>query len=136
MLTYAMLKAAASVAVPPAWSADQSLPILLSGGGGRYVWAINNQVFPQADPITITRDRLIRFQLSNQSMMPHPMHLHGHFFQIENGTGRGPLKDTVLIDAMQQMAVTWVSDNPGQWAFHCHNIYHAETGMMRVVSIR
>ena len=136
MLQYTMLKAAAGLVVPPNWNPDQSLPLLLSGGGGRYVWAINNQVFPKAEPIAIPRERLIRFQLANQSMMPHPMHLHGHFFQLENGTGRGPLKDTVLIDAMQRMTLNWVSDNPGQWAFHCHNIYHAETGMMRVVSIR
>ena len=135
LLSYGMLKAAPGLAVPPRWSPDQSLPIQLSGGNGRYEWAINNQVFPRADQIAVQSNRLISFQMSNTSMMPHPMHLHGHFFQLENGTGRGPLKDTVLVDAMQQMTVNWVSDNSGKWAFHCHNIYHAETGMMRVVNI-
>lgn len=63
------------------------------------------------------------------------MHLHGHFFQLANGTGRGPWKDTVLIDPMQQLTVNWLSDNPGLWAFHCHNAYHLATGMMRLVNI-
>jgi multicopper oxidase len=79
--------------------------------------------------------QLIRFQFESKSMMPHPMHLHGHFFQIDNGTGRGPLKDTVLIDPMQKLPVNWISDNPGSWAFHCHNRYHEDAGMMRIVKV-
>lgn len=73
---------------------------------------------------------------TNMSMMPHPMHLHGHFFQVDNGTGRGPLKDTVLVDPMQQLTINWISDNPGLWAFHCHNAYHQGAGMMRVVDVK
>jgi FtsP/CotA-like multicopper oxidase with cupredoxin domain len=135
MLTYAMLKAAPGTFVPPADTPDQTIPILLSGGMGQYVWRMNNQVSQHADRISVQENRLIRFQFHNQSRMPHPMHLHGHFFQLDNGTGRGPLKDTVLVDPMQQMTVNWISDNPGSWAFHCHNVYHQDAGMMRVVQV-
>lgn len=135
MLTYGMLQAAPGLVVPPAETPDQVLPIQLSGGNGQYTWKINGQVFNQADLITIQKLSLIQFAYQNNSMMPHPMHLHGHFFQLENGTGRGPLKDTVLIDAMQSMKINWVSDNVGTWAFHCHNVYHQEAGMMRFVRV-
>ena len=67
--------------------------------------------------------------------MPHPMHLHGHVFRVENGTGRGPIKDTVLVEPKERLAIEWVADNPGNWAFHCHQVYHAERGMTRVVKI-
>ncbi|GHO84075.1 multicopper oxidase family protein [Dictyobacter formicarum] len=136
MLTYAMLKAASGNDTPLRGQPDQSLPIQLSGGMGQYVWKINDQVFSKADKIAVRKDRLIQFQINNQSIMPHPMHLHGHFFQIDNGTGRGPIKDTVLLDPIQTINITWVSDNPGDWAFHCHNVYHQAAGMMRVVKIR
>jgi FtsP/CotA-like multicopper oxidase with cupredoxin domain len=134
-LTYAMLKAADGLVVPPAGDADTTLPIQLGGGMGRYVWTINGKIFTEAEPFAVQKNRLIRFEFDNQSMMPHPMHLHGHFFQIETGTGQGPLKDTVIIDPMQKLTVNWISDNPGTWAFHCHNIYHAETGMMQVIRV-
>jgi FtsP/CotA-like multicopper oxidase with cupredoxin domain len=97
---------------------------------------INGQTFNHASRIALQQHRWIRFQFQNRSMMPHPMHLHGHFFQVENGTGRGPLKDTVIVDPMQNLAIDWISDNPGAWAFHCHNLYHQESGMMRIVSIQ
>jgi multicopper oxidase len=135
MLTYGMLQAVEGMYTPPGDQPDQNLAIGLSGGNGKYVWQINNQVYAQASQIAIRKDRLIQFQLDNQSMMPHPMHLHGHFFQLENGTGRGPMKDTVIIDPMQKMAISWVSDNPGLWAFHCRNVYHQGTGMMNVVHV-
>jgi multicopper oxidase len=135
MLTYGMLKAAAGIYTPPGSQPDQSLSIGLSGGNGKYIWQINNQVYSQANRVAIQKDRLIHFQFENPSMMPHPMHLHGHFFQIENGTGRGPMKDTVIIDPMQKMTISWVSDNPGLWAFHCHNAYHQGTGMMSVAHV-
>jgi len=135
LLTYAMLKAAPGISTPPAGQPDQTVPVLLSGSMAPYVWKINNQAYPKADQIAIQKNYLIQFQFTNQTMMPHPMHLHGHFFQLDTGTGRGPMKDTVLLDPMQKMKITWVSDNPGLWAFHCHNVYHQAVGMMRVVNV-
>ena len=137
MLDYPMLKAAQGAVTPPSsGTPDITLPVTLSGGSGQYVWKINNQVFPDAERIQLGRNRWIRFEFANSSMMPHPMHLHGHFFQVANGTGRGPLKDTVIVDAMQKLTIDWISDNPGAWAFHCHNAYHQSAGMMRVVQIQ
>ncbi len=137
LLHYSLLKAAPGLVVPPTnGQPDTTLPMQLSGGRGRYVWMINGQTFDHADRIALQQHRWIRFQFQNRSMMPHPMHLHGHFFQVENGTGRGPLKDTVIVDPLQSLSIDWISDNPGAWAFHCHNLYHQESGMMRVVSIQ
>jgi FtsP/CotA-like multicopper oxidase with cupredoxin domain len=135
MLHYNQLRAAQGIYTPPSDTPDQIVPIQLSGGMGQYIWRINNQVFSKADQIMVGKDNLVRFQFESKSEMPHPMHLHGHFFQLENGTGRGPLKDTVLVDPMQTLSVNWVSDNPGLWAFHCHNRYHEMAGMMRVVKV-
>ena len=135
LLQYSMLKAAPGLVVPPHQDPDQIVLVRLSGGMGSYVWKMNDQIFSKAPKIAIGKNSLIRFQFKNENTMPHPMHLHGHFFQVDNGTGRGPLKDTVLVDPMQQVTVNWISDNPGLWAFHCHNRYHEMAGMMRVVNV-
>ncbi|MBX6763379.1 MAG: multicopper oxidase domain-containing protein [Rubrobacteraceae bacterium] len=139
LLLYGMLRAASGVDLPSG-SPDQVTPVTLSGNERRYVWRINGKSFhpgPNAtpDPITAGRNKHIRFEFMNMSMMPHPMHLHGHSFQVDNGTGRGPLKDTAIVDPMQRFAVDWYADNPGDWAFHCHHLYHMEAGMMRVVRV-
>jgi FtsP/CotA-like multicopper oxidase with cupredoxin domain len=63
-------------------------------------------------------------------MMPHPLHVHGHTFQIGPAGGSGPRKDTVLVPAMGAAEVDLTADNPGQWMVHCHNAYHAQAGMM------
>ncbi|MGB3632779.1 MAG: multicopper oxidase family protein [Rubrobacteraceae bacterium] len=113
---------------------DRKLDLTLSGGMGDYVWAIDGQVYPDADPLEIREGEWVRFNLQNRSMMDHPMHLHGHFFQVRNGTGRGPFKDTVIVDSHGNLSIDFVADNPGDWMFHCHNLYHLEAGMARVVS--
>lgn len=115
-------------------SPDRALDLTLAGGHGRYVWAINNQLYPDADPLEVREGEWVRFNLRNRSMMDHPMHLHGHFFQVRNGSGRGPLKDTVTVDSHGSLSIDFVADNPGDWLFHCHNLYHIEAGMARVVS--
>jgi FtsP/CotA-like multicopper oxidase with cupredoxin domain len=131
-----MLEAAPGVVVPAGGrNPDRVVPITLSGGMGQYVWTMNDQAFPQAEQIALERGRFIRFQLYNMSMMSHPIHLHGHSFQVKNGTGHGPLKDTVLVEPMQRLTLDWISDNPGRWAFHCHNLYHMMAGMMRIVKV-
>lgn len=135
LLLYGMLQAAPGLAPPPRAAADRTVPIALGGGMGKYVWTIDDKVFDQAEPLAVRSGGHIRFQINNTSMMPHPMHLHGHFFQVDNGTGRGPLKDTVVVEPMQQLTLDWIADNPGNWAFHCHNLYHQEAGMMRVVKV-
>jgi FtsP/CotA-like multicopper oxidase with cupredoxin domain len=114
---------------------DRTLALTLSGGIGDYVWTIGGQTYPDADPIDVSKGEWVRFHLTNQSMMAHPMHLHGHFFQLQNGTGRGPFKDTVLVEPhMGEARFDFVADNPGDWLFHCHIVYHMESGMARVIS--
>jgi FtsP/CotA-like multicopper oxidase with cupredoxin domain len=133
LLTYRNLRAAGRESFPSG-DPDRTLDLTLSGGHGNYVWAIEGQVYPDADPIEVREGEWIRFNLQNRSMMTHPMHLHGHFFQVENGTGRGPFKDTVMVESHGDLSLDFVADNPGDWLFHCHSAYHMETGMARVVS--
>lgn len=114
---------------------DRTLDLTLSGSMGNYAWMINGQAYPDAEPLGVRKGEWVRFHLTNQSMMAHPMHLHGHFFQLENGTGRGPFKDTVLVEPhMGEATFDFVADNPGDWFFHCHIVYHMESGMARVLS--
>ena len=91
-----------------------------------YAWAINGAAFPDNQPIEITPGERVQVRLTNQTMMTHPMHIHGHTFALPNGVR----KDTVLLTPMQRLDVELQADNPGNWAAHCHNIYHAEAGMM------
>lgn len=135
MLAYDMLEATPDAKTPPAGDPDETIPVSLTGDEESFVWMLNGQVFPEADPIQVSRDRRVRFEFRNETMMPHPMHLHGHFFRVDNGTGGGPIKDTVMVEPMQKLAVDWLADNPGEWAFHCHMLYHQEAGMMRVVKV-
>lgn len=116
-------------------SPDRTHELTLSGGMMQgYDWTINGQHYPGADPLPVRKGEWVRLQLQNMSMMVHPMHLHGHFFQVENGSGSGPYKDTALIDPMGRITFDFVADNPGDWVFHCHNLYHMESGMMRMIS--
>jgi FtsP/CotA-like multicopper oxidase with cupredoxin domain len=79
----------------------------------------------------------VRITLINDTMMPHPIHLHGHFFELVTGHGdHAPRKHTVNVPPGGKMAFDLTADAPGDWAFHCHNLYHMTAGMMRVVTVR
>ena len=80
-----------------------------------------------------THLRGLRLAFQNMTMMFHPMHVHGHTFALTTGGAR---KDTVIVRRLQRVEVDLPADNPGQWATHCHNIYHAEAGMMTTLSHR
>lgn len=112
---------------------DQRLDLVLAGGMMPYRWTINGASFPRTEPLDIEPGERVRLRLRNRSMMFHPMHLHGHTFGLVDGGAR---KDTVIVRPMQSLEVDLDADNPGQWALHCHNIYHAEAGMMAVLSYR
>ena len=105
---------------------EQELTLTLTGQMSPYTWAINGAAYPENRPLTIRPGKRVQVQLSNMTMMAHPMHLHGHTFALPNGLR----KDTVLLKPMQKLAVQFQADNPGNWMAHCHNIYHAEAGMM------
>jgi FtsP/CotA-like multicopper oxidase with cupredoxin domain len=108
----------------------------LTGDMRKYVWMMDNQVYPSITPITIPAGKRVLLVMRNQTMMSHPMHLHGHRFQVVGLDGRwfaGAVRDTVLVPPGRTVAITFDADNPGRWAFHCHNLYHLAAGMMTVV---
>lgn len=111
---------------------------VLSGGmmGSPY-WTINGEVYPQSAQLPVRRGQVVRLSYFNRSMMPHPMHLHGHFFRVVNpGLARAlwPAKDTIIVDAMRRVEVEFLADNPGNWFHHCHNLYHMVAGMANLVA--
>ena len=110
---------------------DQRHDLVLSGSMAPYRWTINGKVFPDTDALPIEAGQRVRLRFQNHSMMFHPMHVHGHTFALVNGGAR---KDTVIVRPMQTVEVDFDANNPGQWATHCHNIYHAEMGMMSMLS--
>jgi FtsP/CotA-like multicopper oxidase with cupredoxin domain len=128
-LTAGALRAAPGSALP-AKDPDTVQDLLLSGSMGPYVWTINGRTYGDTVPLTIKQGEAGRLRIRNHSMMPHPVHLHGHTFQLGAAGGAGPRKDTVLVPAMGAVSVDLAADNPGQWMVHCHNAYHAEAGMM------
>ena len=110
---------------------DRTHDLLLSGSMAPYRWTINGKTFPDSEPLPIEAGQRVRLRFQNMSMMFHPMHVHGHTFALVRGGAR---KDTVIVRPMQTVEVDLDADNPGQWATHCHNIYHAETGMMTTLA--
>ena len=97
----------------------------------KYNWAINGKAFdmddPSANPILVEEGQRVRLDFVNMTQMWHPMHLHGHTYQLASG---GPRKDTAIVLPKKTLSVEFDADNPGQWMLHCHNAYHAEAGMM------
>jgi FtsP/CotA-like multicopper oxidase with cupredoxin domain len=107
---------------------DQVEQVTLNGQMQPYAWGMNGTTFGSDTPIRTSPGKRIRLQMSNMTMMAHPMHIHGHTWSLP-GNG-GLRKDTVLVLPMQTVTADLQADNPGKWAYHCHNIYHAEIGMM------
>lgn len=122
----------------PAWTPDVIHDLILSGGmGNGYTWTINGRAYPDYTPLTVHQGQRTRLRFTNRSRMFHPMHLHGHTFQVRTTpNGVGPRKDTVNVLPMQTVVADLAADNPGQWVVHCHNLYHQEAGMMTVLSYR
>jgi FtsP/CotA-like multicopper oxidase with cupredoxin domain len=112
---------------------DRTHDLVLSGSMAPYRWTLNGKTFPDADPLQVEAGQRVRLRFQNRSMMFHPMHVHGHTFGLVKGGAR---KDTVIVRPMQTVEVDLDANNPGKWATHCHNIYHAETGMMTTLSYR
>ncbi len=100
-----------------------------------YTWTLGGTTAAKGEDIRIARGQRARFTMRNYTMMPHPMHLHGHSFRPVLDGRAGPLKDTVLVAPHQEVAIDFLADNPGRWMFHCHNAYHAEAGMMRTIVV-
>ncbi|MGH6925019.1 MAG: multicopper oxidase family protein [Propylenella sp.] len=113
--------------------ADRRMTVQLTGSMSPYLWSIDDRVWPDANRPTIRGGERVAIELQNRTEMAHPMHLHGHHFQViaVNGSEiRGAVRDTVLVPVMGSVKIAFDADNPGRWPFHCHNLYHMATGMM------
>ena len=133
VLTYRDLRAIAPHApVMP----QRAIEFHLTGNMERWVWGFNGLKFSEAKAVRVRLGERIRFVLINDTMMEHPIHLHGYLFEVENGQGdRLPLKHTVNVKPGERMSFVFTADQPGHWAFHCHLLYHMEMGMFRTVLV-
>lgn len=124
------LKAVAEIRNEPVSRTEM---VMLTGGEAGYVWGLNGKPSMHDTLFTVKPGERIEIVMNNTTGMAHPMHLHGHYFKVTAIGGRrleGALRDTVLVPPMQSVAIQFDADNPGTWAFHCHHIYHMNSGMM------
>jgi len=113
----------------------RELDLRLTGDMQRYRWSINGKTLSEESTIPVRRGEVLRLKLINDTMMHHPMHLHGHFFRLLNGGGdHAPLKHTVDVPPMGTRTIEFLADEEGDWFFHCHLLYHMDAGMARVFS--
>ncbi|WP_199269731.1 multicopper oxidase domain-containing protein [Mucilaginibacter lacusdianchii] len=132
-LNYGMLKAIHPTTLPT--GPTKVLNFELTGNMNRYVWSINNKTVSETDKILIKQGENVRIILYNNTMMRHPMHLHGHFFRVLNGQGEySPLKNTLDIMPMERDTIEFRATESGDWFFHCHILYHMMSGMGRIFS--
>ena len=132
-LNYAMLRSTVKTTLPDVHTKE--LHFILEGNMNRYTWSINNKTVNESDRILIKKGENVRIILTNNSMMRHPMHLHGHDFRVLNGQGEyAPLKNVIDIMPMETDTLEFAATESGDWFFHCHILYHMMTGMGRVFS--
>jgi FtsP/CotA-like multicopper oxidase with cupredoxin domain len=110
---------------------DATTQLTLNGQMQPYRWGMNGAPFGKNAPLTVKQGQRLRLNVTNQTMMTHPLHVHGHTFAVADS---GLRKDTILLRPMETRAIDLEADNVGDWMVHCHNIYHAEAGMMIVLS--
>jgi len=116
---------------------DRTLVAELNGNMKYYVWAINNRVWPNNTPLYVKEGERVELVFVNKTAMAHPMHLHGHVFQVVEIDGKkfsGAIRDTILVMPRQTVKVQFDANNPGIWAMHCHISYHLWAGMFTVIA--
>ncbi len=124
--------------IPDVRAPSRQLDIHLTGNMERYMWSFDGvKMSEPAEPIPFRHNERVRVRLVNDTMMQHPIHLHGHFFELVTGQGaHSPRKHTVNVQPGGTATFDVTLDAQGDWAFHCHNLYHMTAGMMRVVTVR
>ena len=133
-LNYGMLKSPTKTTLPKD-APIREIRFELTGNMNRYVWSMDNKVLSESDKILIKKGEIVRITLYNNSMMRHPMHLHGHDFRVLNGEGDySPLKNVLDIMPMETDVIEFEANADGDWFFHCHILYHMMSGMNRVFS--
>ena len=121
-----------------AYDIEQYIELNTDTKDGTLKYTINGETFDELQPITVTTDNLVKITYENKSQVDHPMHLHGHFFQMlskndEPYTGAPIIKDTLLIKPGEKYVIAFKADNPGNWVYHCHELHHAAAGMMQKI---
>jgi len=117
-------------------SIDRTLPAVLGGNMANYVWTINDAAYPNSNSLNMKSGERVGIAFTNSTNMGHPMHLHGHDFQVVEIDGEkvsGALRDTLTVPPGSKMTVAFDADNAGVWPMHCHLLYHLDTGMFTVV---
>ena len=120
----------------PRRTADLRRTLVLDGGMKPYAWSIDGAYWPNIAPLMVRKGQRVELEFRNKTMMAHPMHLHGHTFQVVAVNGQaiqGAMRDTVQVMPMESVRIAFDADNPGRWALHCHNLYHMAGGMMTEV---
>jgi FtsP/CotA-like multicopper oxidase with cupredoxin domain len=117
--------------------ADRAHTLNLTGKMAGYVWSINNVVWNKdVPPLPVAKGERVELVFVNQTPMPHPMHLHGHEFQvveIDSARFPGAVRDTILVPPGRRIVVAFDAENPGWWALHCHLLYHLDAGMFTTI---
>jgi CopA family copper-resistance protein len=114
----------------------REIELHLTGNMNRYIWGFNGERFSNNNPIVLKLGERVRFVLINDTMMEHPIHLHGLWSELENGQGEHrPFKDTIIVKPAERVTYLVSADTPGRWAYHCHLLYHMEAGMFRAVVV-
>jgi CopA family copper-resistance protein len=134
VLTYADLRAIRPGidARPP----SRDITLHLTGNMQRFIWGFDGKKFSEAEPIVLKLGERVRFVLINDTMMEHPIHLHGLWSELENGHGEyRPYKHTINVKPGEKLSYLVSADTPGRWAYHCHLLYHMELGMFREVRV-
>lgn len=111
--------------------------VILTGNMLPYVWTLDDQLWGKHRTLKVRTGQRVEIEMVNRSQMAHPMHLHGHHFQVVAIDGRrlaGAMRDTVLVPVNGSVTIAFDADNPGRWLFHCHNLFHMAAGMMTEVS--
>jgi FtsP/CotA-like multicopper oxidase with cupredoxin domain len=135
VLTYADLKSL--LPNPDRRKPGRTIELHLTGNMERYMWSFDGLKFSEVTgPVEFVYGERLRLVLVNDTVMSHPIHLHGMFVELVNGNGAfNPRKHTVVLKPAEKLAVDITADAPGNWAFHCHLLYHMMAGMMRMVSV-
>jgi len=118
---------------------SRQMEIHLTGNMERYMWSFDGRKFSAVseEPIRFAYHERVRVKLVNDTMMAHPIHLHGHFFELVNGApaDRQPQKHTMIVQPGSSASFDLTADEEGDWAFHCHLLYHMHMGMFQIVTV-
>lgn len=132
-LSYNMLKSPEKTVLPD--DKVKELKFTLEGNMNHYLWTLDNKTVTETDKILIKKGEVLRITMYNNSMMRHPMHLHGHDFRLINSKGEySPLKNVMDIMPMETNTIEFAANQDGDWFFHCHILYHMMAGMGRIFS--